>query len=45
MVLIVILLQDGFRAPYSLGHAIMQIEAFQHRDSVRNTLDTGMGDH
>lgn len=40
MVLIVVLLQDGFRAPYSLGRANMQVESFQHRDSVRNTLDT-----
>lgn len=40
MVLIVVLLQDGFRAPYSLGCANMQVESFQHRDSVRNTLDT-----
>lgn len=40
VVLIVILLQDGFRAPYLLGHANMRVESSQHRDSVRNTLDT-----
>lgn len=40
LALIVVFLRDGFRAPYLLGGAIMQIEAFQHRDSVTNTLDT-----